>query len=156
MYIKYRTQNPNTIYKHIFALSVSRNVTAHYVAPPYITPKQYTTPPTTVYLQNIEPTPIQYIYTKTPPYKNKTLKSHSNLYHMRRNVMRRYKFCRLIHKHNIFIYSFSHCNIYRVSNLYYLLFRPSLCVPQNVTAHYVAPPYMSFVQHTPTPTTLCL
>ena len=57
------------------------------VLTPYITPVQFTTPPTTLSICT---------------------------YLMRRNVMRRYKFCRLIYKHNTSLCSHSHCSIFFV------------------------------------------
>ena len=68
VYVKYINHKPFPIYKHIFALYVFQNVTAHYVAPPYITPLQFTTPPTTVCIYNIEPTPQIQISLQPSPH----------------------------------------------------------------------------------------
>ena len=55
---------PHTVYKNIFALYVSQNVTAHYIAPPIFVYMEYVSLPTTLCIYNIEP---QTLYQK--PHK---------------------------------------------------------------------------------------
>ena len=53
--VQYRSHKPFPIYKHIFALCVSQNVTAGYIPPPYMLYIKYTTPQTTLCQYNISP-----------------------------------------------------------------------------------------------------
>ena len=46
--VKYIPHHSFISYNPIFALRVPQNVTAHYIAPQYITSMQFTSPPTTV------------------------------------------------------------------------------------------------------------
>ena len=47
-YIKYITPKPHAIYKHIFALYVSQNVTAGYIPPPIFVSMKYVLQSTTL------------------------------------------------------------------------------------------------------------
>ena len=67
------------------------------------------------------------------PKQNKTLKSLSNFYLMRRDVTRRYKQRNHIQLYNIYINLFTHKNTVGVQNIYNIHIHPSLCVSQNVT-----------------------
>ena len=53
-YIKYITPKPHAIYKHIFALYVSQNVTAGYIPPPIFVSMKYVLQSTTLSIYNIE------------------------------------------------------------------------------------------------------